>query len=47
MVGVLLEHKTLDPEIERLFAENNQGDEAHCEEEAGPEDATQSHSGRP
>ena len=38
MVGLLLEHETLErPEIERLLAENDQGTEAYCEEEAAAE----------
>ncbi len=41
MVGALPEHETLGrPEIERLFAENDQGTEAYCEEEAGAQEAT-------
>ena len=38
LASALLEHETLErPEIERLFAENDQGAEAYCEEEEGAE----------
>ncbi len=48
LASALLEHETLErPEIERLLAENDQGTEAYCEEDAGAQEATQAHSGRP